>query len=146
MEKLYQEKQNGNNLYNSEAIHTIHEHNKLNVVFFSKENINLLQNLIRYQVYARTNKKHTIGRQSDTQLKLIMRSMYLQYGKNLEYDITEQIKRLNILVINECVPKIITGVEQYLAYKRDISGLGVPLPRPKNLSSTGTKTLQLDIF
>ena len=144
--KLYQEPNSGNNNFNEEAVHTIHESNSLNTVFFSKENINLLQDIIRHQVYLQTNKKHIIGRQSDIQLKLIMRSIYFQYSKNLQYDIKKQIRRLNELVVQECIPKIITGIEQYLTYKKDVSGLSVPLERPKYLSSAGTKTLQPNIW
>jgi len=142
--QLYQEKNSGNRKFNSEAVHTIHEENGLNSMYFSKSNIDLIQNLIRYQVYLQTNKRHVIGRQSDIQLKLIMRSIYFQYAKNLEYNIKKQIRRLNGLVVSECVPRIITGIEQYLAYKKDVSGLYVPLARPKYLSSAGTKTLQLN--
>ena len=36
--------------------------------------------------------------------------------------------------------------EQYLAYKRDVSGLAVPLERPKYLSSAGTKLLKPNLF
>jgi len=142
--RMYQEKNKGN--FNNEAVHTIHESNNLNSVFFSNENIDLIQNLIRYQIYVQSNKKHIIGRQSDIQLKLIMRSIYFQYSKNLQYNIKKQIKRLNNLVVQDVIPRILTGIEQYLQYKKDVSGLRVPLKRPKYLSSAGTKTLQPNIF
>ena len=102
--------------------------------------------MIRYQVYIQTNKKHIIGRQSDLQLKIIMRSMYLQYGKNLQNDIKTQVQQLNTMVVKYSVPKIISGVKQYLAYKRDVSTLPVPMDRPKNLSSAGSKVLQPNLF
>lgn len=143
---LYNEPNSGNKIFNTEAIQTIHEPNRLNTVYFSVENINLIQNMIRYQVYIQTNKKHIIGRQSDLQLKIIMRSMYLQYGKNLQNDIKTQVQQLNTMVVKYSVPKIISGVKQYLAYKRDVSTLPVPMDRPKNLSSAGSKVLQPNLF
>ena len=75
-----------------------------------------------------------------------MRSVYLQYSKNLASDIAEQVSILNNLVVNICVPKIITNVEQYIGYKKDISGLPKPLPRPQNLSSAGTKSTRMTRF
>ena len=58
-----------------------------------------------------------------------MRSIYFQYGQNLNCMITEQIKKLNEIVVNECVPKILSEVEQFLHYKKDVSGLAVPLEK-----------------
>ena len=46
-----------------------------------------------------------------------MRSMYLQYAKNLNYDIKEQVKELNTMVIRWCVDEIIKNVKQYIGYK-----------------------------
>ena len=70
-----------------------------------------------------------------------MRSIYFQYGQNLNCLITEQIEKLNEIVVNECVPKILSEVEQFLHYKRDVSGLAVPLERPQYLNNAGTKSL-----
>ena len=132
---------NGNQLFKTEAIKSIHSGNKLSQVFFSKENINLLQDLIRHTVWERSNRRHTIGRQSDLQLKIIMRSMYFQYGKNLNSNVREQVQRLNKLVVEDSVPRILSGVEQFLQYKKDVSSIQLPMERPKYLSNAGTKTL-----
>ena len=45
------------------------------------------------RVYNQTN--HVISRQSDMNLQIIMRSIYLQYGKNLPTGIPEQVQELN---------------------------------------------------
>ena len=60
----------GNRRYRQEAIKSIHTESPLSRVYFSKENIDLIQNSIRHTVWKRTNKKHIIGRQSDLQLKI----------------------------------------------------------------------------
>lgn len=141
---LFYEKNNTENSYRS--LGNIHGENPLNKAFFSKENLDSLQSSIRKGVYDRSGGKHVIGRQSDIELKIVMRSVYLQYSKNLATNIGEQIRILNNLVVNICVPKIITNVEQYLGYKKDISGLPKPLPRPQNLSSAGTKSTRMTRF
>lgn len=138
---VFNQKDNGNKLYKNEAIKSIHSESKLSQIFFSNENINLLQDLIRHTVWRRSHKKHIIARQSDLQLKIIMRSIYFQYGQNLNCLIKEQIKKLNEIVVNECVPKILSEVQQFIHYKKDVSGLAIPLERPKYLNNAGTKSL-----
>ena len=75
-----------------------------------------------------------------------MRSIYLQYSKNLPYNIKEQIKELNTMILDYCIPNILTEVEQYLSYKVNVSTLPKPMARPESLSSAGTKTLMLKNF
>lgn len=136
-----------NNVENSiRSLGNIHGKNPLNMAFFSHQNVNSLQDSIRKAVYDRSNGKHIIGKQSEIELKIIMRSIYLQYSKNLSSEISQQIAILNKLVVNVCVPKIISNVEQYIGYKHDISGLPKPLPRPQNLSSAGTKSTRMTRF
>jgi len=50
----------------------------LSRAFFSKQNISSLHTNIRYQVWLDTNKQHVISAQSNEELILIMRSIYLQ--------------------------------------------------------------------
>ena len=59
------------NYLKRKPIKSIHSGNKLSQMFFSKENIDLLQDLIRHTVWERSNRRHVIGRQSDLQLKII---------------------------------------------------------------------------
>lgn len=116
--------------------------------YFSKENVDNLQNIIRNQVQvmcqtdpeiAQEQKPVLIARQNDTELYIIMRSIYLQYGRNLDSDIAAQINSLNMLVMNEAVPKIISALKQKLKYLYDIQHLPVPLARAENFSSKGEK-------
>ena len=144
--KMINQMNNGNRLYKNEAIKSIQSESPLSRVYFSRENINLLQNLIRYNVWIKSQKQFQIGRQSDLQLKIIMRSIYFQYSKNQSDNITQQIERLNDIVINDCVPRIISNVKQYLKYKQDVSQLRVPMDRPQYLSNAGTKTLMPNPF
>ena len=111
-------------------------------MYFSKENIERLQNLIRYTVFTKSNGKYKVDNQSEIDLKIVMRSLYLQHSPNLECHIIKQVEFLNNLVVNWCYPKIINEVSQYIGYVKDVERLPVPLEHPQNLSSAGTKTLK----
>ena len=139
--KFIKEK-NRNTNFAEEATRNIHCDSELARVYFSRENIDLLQDMIRYQVYEQSNRQHVVGRQSDTELEIIMRHFYLTYGKNQPENITGQVAELNTYVVNECVPMIISSVEQYLAYRLRITKQPVPLARSINMSSKGSKQLE----
>ena len=148
--QLYQqdesERKVGNELFSAEAIKTLQTKNLLSSVYFSSENIKLLQNQIRHQVWLQSDKKHIIGEQSDLQLQIVMRSIYLQYSKNLLDKIKEQIEELNTRVLNYCVPNILSGIEQYVSYRQDVSQLPTPMEHPENISSAGKKSLFMSNF
>lgn len=125
-----------------EALYGIQEQTQLNQLYFSKANMEIIQNKIRYEVYLKTDKKHIIGNQSPVELEIIMRSIYLQHSPNLPTQIKEQIKYLNELVTNWCVEKIIPEVYQYMGYLKQVEYMPVPIEHPQNLSSKGTKNLR----
>lgn len=125
-----------------QAFTGIVEGTQLNQLFMSQANINLLQTRLRYEVWKLSNGRYKIGKQDETELLLIMRSIYLQYSSNQPTHIKEQIDELNKIVIRECVPRILSGIEQYLGYIRDASANYVPNDLPQNVSSAGRKTLR----
>jgi len=108
------------------AIESIHTTTPLNFAFFSKDNIDAVQNALRYQVWIRTNKKHIIGRQST--------------------GVPEQVQELNNIVIEYLIPQVISQVEQYIAYLRDISNPYVIMDRAKNTSVVGEKSFNMARF
>lgn len=117
------------------------ECNMLNQLFMSAENIENLQTHIRYAVWVASNKQHVIARQNDTELLIIMRSIYLTYGKNLPTAIKQQIQDLNDLVIQESVSKILSQIQQHIWYLYHRSTNNFPLSRPENMSSKGLAVL-----
>ena len=131
-----------NNNFQVESLYGIQETSKLNQLFFSKRNMEIIQNNIRYTVYTKTNKKHIIDKQSDIELQIIMRSIYLQHSTNLEYKYKEQIEYLNSLVVNWCVEHIIPQLEQYVGYLKEVEYMPSPIDLPVNLSSKGSRTLR----
>jgi len=66
----------------SELVGHQHTPTPLNTTFFSDANIETLQQRISDQVFMMSGNKHRIDRQSDDDLKLIMRSYYLMFGRN----------------------------------------------------------------
>lgn len=115
-------------------------------LFFSSKNVDALQEAIRYQVYVRTDGKHVIGRQSEVDLEIVMRSVYLEYARNLPFDVVGQVRELNAIVLKMTVPKIVREIEMYLVYRKDISTLPVPLERSQNVSRAGTRSLHMKEF
>lgn len=111
-------------------------------IYFSKENISWLQKNIRYEVYKLSDKRYVIDRQDETNLLIIMKAIYLQNSKNPKNSLyfKEELLRLNRLVLNQTVPDIITQLQQYGAYIRDISKNPEPISLPQNVSITGMKS------
>ena len=75
-----------------------------------------------------------------------MRSIYFQYGKNLTFDIKQQIRDLNTRVINWCVDEIITNINQYINYTKAVSILPMVMEHAQLPSQKGTKTLEIKTF
>lgn len=118
--------------------------NEIASLFFSEHNISILQDGIRYKIFTLTDKKAVIDRQSDVDLRVIMRSIYLQYARHLPYRVVDQVKELNTRVLDFAVPRIITELDQYANYTMHASTLPVPLEHSKNMSSKGDRVLQLN--
>lgn len=138
---LYEERNSGNKIYQNEALKSIIVKTPLHNKFFSASNINNLQKIIRYEVWLQSGKTHIIGRQSDDQLKIIMRSIYLQYGKHQNTNYIEQIKNLNQFVCNYSIPNILSNLELFIGYKEHVSNLPEPIPLPVNMSNAGLKSV-----
>ncbi len=120
------------------------EPNLLNQTYFSPANFQIVQNRIRFAVFQETGQ--VIDEQSADDLFMIMRAIYLTYGRNLPYNIREQIDELNGRVADWCVPKIVAEVNMYAQYLRDIDTMPVPMSHPVSLSSAGTKSLPYKPF
>ena len=118
-----------------EALYGIQETTQLNQLYFSKANMNEIQAGLRYNVYIKTDKKHIIDKQSEVELEIIMRSIYLQHSPNLPNNIKEQIRYLNQLVVDWSVETIIPEVYQYYGYLKEIEFMPIPIDLPLNLSS-----------
>jgi hypothetical protein len=118
------------------------DHTPLSDSFFTRRNADYLQQKIREEVYRRSGpKKYVIDKQDVDELKMIMRAIFLQYAKNNPYNIEGQIAELNDIIVEWCVPRILSEVDHYNYYLNDISHMPIPLAQPMSMSSAGTKSL-----
>jgi hypothetical protein len=116
----------------------------LSRAFFSQPNQQILQNGIRAGVYEKSGSKFIISQQSNPDLKMIMRAIFLEHSQNRVTHIREQIEELNRYVLDYCIPRIYGEAKGYLKYLQDASTLVVPLSNPIHTSLD--KTLELKSF
>lgn len=140
--QLFDEKNNIKENANVDSTKNIISDTPLSKVYFSEDNIDLIQDELKQAVYNKTDNKYVIDRQSDTELIIVMRSIFLQNSNNLPYDIKNQIIQLNKLVLDYCIPNVVSGILSYNGYLKDIANPIMPMENPQNVSSAGTKTLK----
>jgi hypothetical protein len=114
----------------------------LSQVFFSEQNIQIIQNGIRAGVYKKSNGQYVIGPQDCDSLKIIMRSVFLQYSANQPNNISKQITELNKIVLEYCIQQVYSEAQGYMTYVNDVSTLVVPIERPV-MTSNNDKQLEL---
>jgi hypothetical protein len=122
----------------------------LSFLFFSKENMENMQKLLKKGVY--DNVKVMVSDQSYDELIIVMRLIFLEYARQPEpirkdtitekrYTILlknkEEINRLNGIVLSMLLPKLISEITQYTYYLKDISKLSVKTFNPEFTSSKG---------
>lgn len=108
-------------------------------IFFTDENLDLINKQIILTIWKRTNKKYKVGFQNKDNLLIVMQYVFLENARHLPYNIKGQIRELNCQVVGEILPIIITNFEQKLGYLRDIEKRQPLLDLPK--SSTADRTL-----
>lgn len=101
-------------------------------VFFSDENIQLINRQLIYMVWKTTNGEFKINSQSKEKLLIVMRYIFIEYAKHLPYDIKGQIGELNCRLVSDVLPNIITNLQQHVGYLKDIDKIREPLPLPIN--------------
>jgi hypothetical protein len=102
----------------------------LSKAYFSKENIQIIQNGIRSGVYKKSNRQYIVAPQDCDALKIIMRSVFLQHSANQPNNIPEQIQELNKIVLDYCIFHVYSEAQSYMKYLHDVSTLAVPLATP----------------
>lgn len=128
--------------FSREAIIGVHQQTPLNDLFFSRQNIEALQVGIKNMVALRSNGEFIIGKQSEVELQVVMRAIYLNHAKHLETNLLEQVRELNKHVIEFCVPRIIEEIRMFNYYKKDIGNLPIPLERGQFSSNKGLRILE----
>ena len=121
-------------------------------MFFSKKNIDNIQDILKFVVHRETS--YIIDNQSVNELLIVMRALFLEYSLHpklitdkmseqeraeLLKKYTTEVSRLNTIVVNQVVPKIISQIQQYVDYLRDASTQPYYMDKPKNDSVKGQK-------
>lgn len=118
--------------YGKNSVKDIFEESPVSNIFFSQGNVENIQKLIRYRVNKETSK--VIDRQSNNNLVVIMRSIFLQYGDaslTTKEALIKEIRNLNDRVANFSVDRIVSQLGQHDTYLKDISSMPRPLDHPK---------------
>tara|TARA_B100001142_G_C14193151_1_gene600784 strand:- start:326 stop:865 length:540 start_codon:yes stop_codon:yes gene_type:complete len=131
-----------NNVVNDNANHMTGTFckNNLSELYFSQSNIDILQDSIIEGVF-KLSGGTKICKQSEDELLIVMRSIYLQYGKNQEHNLQGQIKDLNKRVLKYCIENINSNLKQYDGYIKDITKERDVLEMPQFVHTKGDKTL-----
>lgn len=124
----------------------------LTFLFFSEKNVRNIQNLLRLKIHQKT--QYVIDDQSVTELMIVMRSIFLEYSRHpklltdkmsrgeqraLLAKYTEEVARLNGLVVDAIVPDLVSQLLQYIAYLKDASEQPYHMDKPVNDSVQGQK-------
>jgi hypothetical protein len=113
---------------------------KLHRIFFSQKNIDLIQKMIIHSVYDQTFGSSVISNQSEEEIRVIMRAIYLQFAKECPKNQEREIRKLNVKVLESSVPIILDNIQMHKRHVENFDSVPRPMARPKNLSSKGSKT------
>jgi hypothetical protein len=109
-------------------------------------NINRLQTAIHDQVYAMSGGKYDIGRQSEDELRLVMRSYYLMFARNDPSNVAGEMEELNSRVVGYCAGKIYSEVDFHMFYRKDLEEFAPAIANPVNTQVYGTHAGELTSF
>lgn len=129
-----------------ELVGHMHEKTPLNVVFFSEGNLDHLQRAIQQQVRLMSQGKYIIDRQNEDDLKIIMRSYYLMFGKNNPLMVAKELEDLNSRVVGYASGKIYSEVDFHMFYRKDLEDFAPPIANPMNVHIAGTRGGELKTF
>lgn len=110
----------------------------LGELYFSQENINRIQKMIKYEVFVRTNGKYKLEiEQNESDLLVVMRDIYITCAKNLPYKVIHQVKELNHRTIEKILPDMISMIKQDDEYIKQLDKPIDPIPLPVCVNSKG---------
>lgn len=119
---------------------------KMSSLYFSQPNVDFLQDQMIERIYKKSKGKHVISKQSEDELLIVMRSIYLQYGKNNDNNLQQQINSLNERVLDYCVGNILMNIDQHYAYLNDLTKEQEIMDKPQFVHIKGDKSLMPNHF
>lgn len=124
----------------STALRGGHCQNELSRVFFSAQNIAMLNTRIEQEVAVLSGTR--IGQQDQDALKILMRDVFRQFALNRDDQVGKQIDQLNGIVIQRGAKNIIESAASHQRYLEDISQMHVPICHPIAASVKGAIPLR----
>ncbi len=124
-----------------DSLKGIQQETILSKVFFHPKNVDIIQKQIIMETFKRTNGNYLIKKQNESDVHVVMRSIFLQHAKHLQTNIKQQIIELNNLVVNDVVPGIINEIKTHDKYIKQVFGPVELLDRPVSTSNAGLKSL-----
>ena len=87
-----------------------------------------------------------VGYQSSQELYIIMRSILLQNAnfKITQEKLVDEVRKLNRLVVDYSVKKVVSNVQQYQGYIKDIEKMPTPMDRP-GYNDSGSRVRSYDM-
>ena len=120
----------------------LYEPTPIGELFFSQENINRIQKMIKHQLFVRTNGKYKLEiDQNETDLLVVMRDIYITCLKNMPYKVIHQVKELNHKTIEKILPDMVSMVKQDDEYIKQLDKPLDPIPLPVCVNSKGRLSL-----
>ena len=120
----------------------LYEPTPIGELYFSYQNINRIQKMIKYEIFVRTNGKYKLEiDQNESDLLIIMRDVYITCVKNMPYKIIHQVKELNHRTIEKIIPDMISMIKQDDEYIKQLDRPINPIPLPICVSNKGRNTL-----
>jgi hypothetical protein len=124
-----------------DSLRGIQQESILSKLFFHPKNVDIIQKQIIVNIFRRSDGSYLIEKQNETDLQIVMRSIFIQHARHMPENIKEQIRELNYLVVDEVVPGIISEIKAYFGYLERAFGPRQIMDRPENVSNAGLRTL-----
>ena len=112
-----------------DALYGVQYETKLSLMYFSAKNIQYIQDTLKNEIFKRSDGLYKLLPQNEDNLKIIMRSYFLQYVENDMENENGELKRINSILLNYLIPKLMNESEAYHKYIRDQSTLVMPFDR-----------------
>ena len=110
--------------------------------FFSNENLNIIQNGLRAEVFDRSKGQYVISEQDPTIIRSIMRATFDQNVRSPSTDIPSKIQELNTIVIKYCANITFDNARNYMRYRETEGKVVTPMSLPV-MASTRNSVVQI---
>ena len=112
--------------------------------YFSRQNMDIMQKLIKQTVYKKSNFSYIIPELDEMAILNYMQYIWVNYSNNpLNFnDFSKEIRRLDQMTINMIVPGLINNINNQLSFNKQESQF-IPIPYGEFTSTTGKEELHL---